>query len=140
MASLQASGAISLANIQGVMGGDNPILLSEYYRGGAYVPATQAIYNSSGPVYDAKNSYYLRTLTRDLTIKWGGAIIVSDFPGFPASYTKNGYTYYPGTLKSASGENFYEVIRTYYTYSSINTNIPSSGGISFSQFFSAQKP
>lgn len=140
MASLQASGAISLANIQGVMGGDNPISLSEYYREGAYVPATQAIYNSSGPVYDAMNNYYLKTLGGKLTIKWGGAIIVSNSPGFPASYTINGYTYYPGTLKSSSGGIFYEVIRAYYTYSAINTNIPSSGGISFSQFFSAQKP
>lgn len=139
MASLQASGAISLANIQGVMGGDNPISLSEYYRGGAYVPATQAIYNSSGPAYDL-NNYYQRTLSGNLTIRWGGAFIVSNSPGFPASYTINGYTYSPGALMGTSGGKSYEVIRAYYTYPAINTNIPSSGGISFSQFFSAQKP
>jgi hypothetical protein len=34
---LQASGAISLANIQTEFGGSNPISLSEYYRNGAYV-------------------------------------------------------------------------------------------------------
>lgn len=137
MASLQASGAISLANIQGVMGGDNPISLSEYYRGGAYVPATQAIYNSSGPVYDQINTYYKKTPGGDLTIKWGGAVIVSNSPGFPDSYTINGYTYYRGARMNTYD---YEVTRTYYTYPAINTNIPSSGGISFSQFFSAQKP
>lgn len=36
---LPASGPLSLADIQGEFGGANPISLSEYYAGGAYVPA-----------------------------------------------------------------------------------------------------
>ena len=35
---LQTSGAISLSQVQGEFGGANPISMSEYYRGGAYVP------------------------------------------------------------------------------------------------------
>lgn len=37
---LQSSGAISLSNIQTEFGGSNPISLSEYYKGGTYVPST----------------------------------------------------------------------------------------------------
>lgn len=37
---LQTSGAISLSDIQAEFGGSNPISLSEYYRGGSYVPDT----------------------------------------------------------------------------------------------------
>lgn len=37
---LPASGAISLLDIQNEFGGANPIALSEYYRGGTYVPNT----------------------------------------------------------------------------------------------------
>lgn len=36
---LPTSGALSLADIQTEFGGSNPISLSEYYAGGAYVPA-----------------------------------------------------------------------------------------------------
>ena len=36
---LPTSGPLSLANIQTEFGGSNPISLSEYYAGGAYVPA-----------------------------------------------------------------------------------------------------
>lgn len=37
---LQASGAISLGNIQTEFGGSNPISMSEYVKGGTYVPTT----------------------------------------------------------------------------------------------------
>lgn len=40
---LQASGAISLSQIQTEFGGSNPVSLSEYYRGGIYTS-----YNNSG--------------------------------------------------------------------------------------------
>lgn len=36
---LPSSGPLSLADIQGEFGGSNPISLSEYYAGGAFVPA-----------------------------------------------------------------------------------------------------
>lgn len=44
---LQSSGTITLAQIQTEFGGANPISLSEYYKGGSYVPSTAA--NSSIP-------------------------------------------------------------------------------------------
>ena len=39
---LPASGAMSFSQLQTEFGGANPISLSEYYRGGAYVPSGTA--------------------------------------------------------------------------------------------------
>lgn len=47
---LPSSGAISLANIQTEFGGSNPISLSEYYRGGAYVTANNTGVPTSGAI------------------------------------------------------------------------------------------
>ena len=51
---LQASGAISLADIQGEFGGSNPIGLDEYYSAAAGIPASGAI--SIGDFYGASAS------------------------------------------------------------------------------------
>lgn len=40
---LQSNGAISFSNLQTEFGGSNPISLSEYYRGGAYVPSSSSV-------------------------------------------------------------------------------------------------
>lgn len=47
---VQATGAISLANIQTEFGGSNPIGLSEYYRGGSYVPSNVTAVPTSGAI------------------------------------------------------------------------------------------
>jgi hypothetical protein len=51
---LQASGAISLADIQGEFGGSNPIGLNEYYSAAAGIPASGVI--SIGDFYGASAS------------------------------------------------------------------------------------
>ena len=48
---LPSSGQITLANLQAEFGGSNPISLSEYYRGGAYVPNSS--FTSSVPTSGA---------------------------------------------------------------------------------------
>jgi hypothetical protein len=62
---LQSSGLITLSNIQSEFGGVNPISLSEYYRGGTYVPsqntgvpATGAI-SMGGNFYGEENTFFL---------------------------------------------------------------------------------
>lgn len=62
---LQASGPISLADIQTEFGGSNPISMSEYYRGGAYV-------GSGAP-----------------NVPTSGAISLSQFYGAAAAFTFN---------------------------------------------------
>ena len=47
---LQSSGPITLADIRAEFGGSAPDLLSEYYRGGAYVPSSQTSIPASGEI------------------------------------------------------------------------------------------
>jgi len=47
---LPASGTITLADIQTEFGGSNPISLSEYYRGGAYVTSNNTNVPTSGTI------------------------------------------------------------------------------------------
>ena len=47
---LQASGAISLSQIQSEFGGSNPIALSEYYRNGSYVNSNASSIPTSGQI------------------------------------------------------------------------------------------
>lgn len=69
---LQTSGAITLAQIQTEFGGSNPISMSEYYAGGAYVPSgtsgTNGAVPTSGQIsfsqfYGTSNYLDLQTLT-----------------------------------------------------------------------------
>jgi hypothetical protein len=64
---LQASGTITLAQIQAEFGGANPIYLGEYYRGGAYVPNT----------------------TLNLAVPTNGAIDLADFYGTSGGVQSN---------------------------------------------------
>lgn len=53
---LQASGPITLAQIQGEYGGANPISMSEYYRGGGLVPSGNTSISASGAI--AMSQFY----------------------------------------------------------------------------------
>jgi len=90
---LQASGAISLSDIQTELGGASPISLSEYYRGGAYTSSANTSVPTSGAIsvsnlYGAENVFELvysnisssstfaapASATSDtITIAWSGA-------------------------------------------------------------------
>lgn len=76
---LPSSGPLSLSDIQGEFGGSNPISLSEYYAGGAYVPA-----GTSG-TYGA--------------VPTGGAISIRNFYGTSKIITET-HTLVPGTTYS----------------------------------------
>ena len=62
---LQSSGLITLSNIQSEFGGVNPISLSEYYRGGTYVPSqntgvpTTGAISMGGNFYGEENTFFL---------------------------------------------------------------------------------
>lgn len=80
---LQASGTITLKDIQDEFGGANPISLSEYYRGGAYV-VNEAINNgipTSGAIQ--LSDFYLAKGTGNLTFEYIGSV----------NYTGNAYSY-----------------------------------------------
>jgi hypothetical protein len=90
---LPSSGPISLTEIQTEFGGTDPISLSEYYKGGAYVPPSSAAPNvpTSGPIslsnfYGARKlTLYTYTYTTSQSIilpgSFTGNIIVTDMAG-----------------------------------------------------------
>ena len=86
---LPASGAIALSAIQTTMGGANPASLSEYYRGGAYVPniATNNAIPLSGAI--AHSNFYsaVGRLSTSHTITIGSRTYIIG----KVSYTDYGY-------------------------------------------------
>lgn len=147
---LQSSGAISINDIKNLFGGPGSPSLANYYRGGSYIPATKAV-----PVYEPTSGDYFSLAVFDpkyywtydpttLSISWASSTIYNGPGGSgTTSYTSGGYTYYRGSYRSYDGYTgtyFYGIYRSYPTSVSINTGIPSSGTISLSQFYGAEKP
>lgn len=140
---LQTSGAISLSDIQGEFGGSNPISMSEYYRNGSYVPSTisstttSSWYGQFSPAY-----YFIQPAgTSSYTAYWNGTYIGQSTGG---SITTGGYTYERGslwnTISDKSGTTYYyEIRQTGTTSTTVNSGIPTSGTISFDQFYGGRK-
>lgn len=157
----------NLANVQAALGGVNPISMSEYYRGGAYVPTSRTVNVDDGPRYvytagSAGANYYWRvyvsggtTSTRTSGFTWGGdpgsksGIVIVDVGGTGVtSYTYLGATYLRGAYVQTVGSgttfsprfDLYQVTRRTTTTTTINTGVPSSGAISISQLYGAANP
>lgn len=98
---LPSSGPLSLADIQAEFGGSNPISLSEYYAGGAYVPAGTT--GTNGPVPTS------------------GTISISNFYGTSNQYVAfddvgaSDYQFFPNTAYA-----FYSINNTGYVTSTGN--------------------
>jgi hypothetical protein len=140
---LQSSGAISLENVQTTMGGANPISMSEYYRGGSYVPSTKNTSSSSGELYSTSYRWIVPS-SLPAQLVWDGSVVANINPGL-TSYTSGNATYTRGSYRGqftdyGVNENYYGITRVLVTVTSINTNIPSSGAISLQQFYGAEKP
>lgn len=151
---LQGSGAISLGDIQTTMGGASPASISEYYRGGAYVPSSKTVTTrepASGENYNYPSVPYMwweviYTPFTYVLVRWSGG---SFSPGTDiniTSATSGGYTYFRGSYRTTlsdpegGGYYLYGLYRTSSSTTSINTSVPSSGQISLSQFYGAEKP
>lgn len=153
---LQGSGAISLNNIKTLFGGPVSPSLGNYYRGGTYIPATKSTSTvvrepASGQYYSGAYLWWFDTYGGQIYINWANAQVYYQFSQLPSttSVTVSGVTYFRGSLQTSGASNtkgytrdYYGVYRTYVTNSTtnINTNIPTSGAISLSQFYNAEKP
>jgi len=141
----------NLAHVQAQLGGANPISLSEYYRGGAYVPSLRnvIVYEpagggftfSSGSTFWANYYNYdsgtKQTYYNSSSIYWSG-VLISEFQGEnTTTLTVGSYTYYRG---SSVGGSVYQIRRTSISQVSINTGVPSSGAISLNQLLGAENP
>jgi hypothetical protein len=144
----------NLANVQAALGGANPISMSEYYRGGAYVPSARTVattvYEPAGGGWTVSGNTYWNTQPNvngkygvtpgQTTVLWNGAqIYYNQYDPNLTSVTVSGITYYRGPLWSGY---VYYIRRTYPSsyQQSINTGVPSSGAISISQLYGAENP
>lgn len=154
----------NLANVQSALGGSNPISMSEYYRGGPYVPTSRTVYNyepSSGYYYYRGQSglyyfwfcqyggYSANPVTGPyIQVAWDPDIVrYQSFNSYVSSVTVGGYTYERGPVQETVYDSTYGVTYSYYSVrrytvstQSINTGVPSSGTISISQLYGAQNP
>lgn len=169
---LQSSGAISINDIKTLFGGPASPALSNYYRGGTYIPSTKSTSTtvrepSSGDYYQLGSgssvpAYYwlVRAFGDQGPANTNGAnrFMWDRFPnqgsifignGIISSYTSGIYTYYRSSHKLttydstyAEHNSYFGIYRTYTgtTTTNINTNVPTSGQISISQFYGAEKP
>jgi len=144
MANLPNSGTLSLAQIQSHFGGSNPASLSEYYRGGAYVPSTKRtiisdvndIYSTGNPPTD---SYWNRT---NGEVKLNGNVIAnlssSGVTGFTKTIGGTKYQYNRGDFQEDFfGNDLYSFDELVYRDDNINASIPTSGRIYISNFYGA---
>ncbi len=135
----------NLQNVQDALGGSNPISMSEYYRGGPFVPTTGTTTTrepSSGEYYDYSGSgYYWQVDRGQGNILWAG-VNTNFSPSDATSFTSGGFTYFRGTQRSSGKDLFtYAIFRTSTTTVNINTGVPSPGSsISISQLFGARNP
>ena len=149
---LQSSGAISINDIKNMFGGPGSPALSNYYRGGAYIPSSKTVTvrdPSSGEYYNLAIGGIWWEVTGGYTaVYWNGpGYVYQNGTGLnPTSVTSGGYTYYRGSLRAVVPQDYqptsyyYGIYRTSSSTTSINTGIPSSGAISLSQFYGAEKP
>lgn len=148
MAVLPSSGPLSINDIAGVMGGSAPHSLSEYYLGGGLVPSTKTVTvrePTSGEFYTLGTYAFNDIGTASTAVYWGG-LIASGLPSGTSSYSSGGYTYYRGSYQETTGGGYvpfdywYGIYRTSESTVPINTTVPTSGVISISNFYGAEKP
>jgi hypothetical protein len=116
--------------------------MSEYYRGGPYVPATRTTIVTEGPTY-ARDSYCFRYTSNFNTtyIYWGG--LIGSVAGNVSSFSSGGVTYSRGAFAESTSfglNTYYYISRQYPSTVSINTGVPSSGTISIAQLYGATNP
>lgn len=155
MPTLQSSGAISINDIKNLFGGPASPALSNYYRGGSYIPSTKTVSTllrepTTGENYSGQSGAYVwrYITTGSKDVVWNNVIVANPIYSTDTSITVGAYTYYRGTLMYSSQgaygtwNYYYGVYRTSGSSSTvnINTNIPTSGAISLSQFYGAEKP
>lgn len=134
----------NLANVRDSLGGGNPVYMSNYYRGGPYVPATRTTTTTLGPYYPDGTYDWQRKNTGAVAVYWAAAVVASGAYGDVTSISAGGFLYLRGAFVTGTGSNLnpyrYYVSQQSSTTISINTGVPSSGTISISQLYGAQNP
>ena len=139
MATFPPSGPAKLSDASATFGGSVPHRLSEYYRGGSYVPATRTTTSQSIGSYTAgeyqpfagsSQSYY----ESNGRVVWRGTVIRASGTGIEYGYVdKNGYRYDQTTVGGDTEGIRRAKITTTNSTTNINAGVPSSGAISLSK-------
>lgn len=162
---LPSSGPLSINDIRNMFGGPSSPSMANYYRGGAYIPATKSntvfqpeLYRINSSPYSYWQVVIVNTTGYQPGSTNGSNNAIYNNAGIPSgtipsgnvsSFTYNGVTYYRGSYRQAImfREYAFFVTHNYFgcytgvtTTTNINTGIPSSGTISISQFYGAEKP
>ena len=137
MATLAASGAISIGTLNSFFTGSGTAM-SNFYRGGGRVPSTRTVREpTSGAYYDVDRVWnYLGFAYQEAF--WFGSVAI--LTAGETSFTSGIYTYFRGSFQEniPYGEGSYQAYSIYRTYQqAINTGVPSSGTISLSDFYGA---
>lgn len=163
---LQTSGQISLSQIQTEFGGANPTFMSEYYRGGSYVPSTlggpagawSSYLNTWSGVNSRTYAWEVETFGEFIFLRlhWAGVEIYSSYAAGIQNETQiNGLTDLGGTRydygrgspftyiqgdKGTPNHYMYPIRRrTSETSETVNAGIPASGQIGLLQFYGGRK-
>lgn len=153
MPNLQASGTISLNDLKAFFGGLAAPKLSDYYRGGSYVPATanvttQTRQPTTGEHYSPNNYVWDQVVNNNtVTIRWLNVQIYNAVTTATV-ITVGGNTYYRGNLYDQTNDEYGGISRRYGLYriattttsQSVNQDVPASGLIKLSDFYGAYKP
>ena len=142
---LQSSGAIWLSNIRDEFGNlGPPNWISHYYRGGGLVPTSRTVWAAardptSGDVVGGGYAWF-QYENMSGSVSWAGTKYSLDPVHISQGYIDIAEVgrVYRGTAQSGK---YFRVYRTYgyQTAQEINTGVPSSGTIWFSQFYGTTK-
>ena len=139
---LPSSGAISIGTLNSFFAGSGTSL-SNFYRGGARVPATKTTTTTTteGPFFSPFEApFYLVGYDgeNNQTIFQWDTLFFYVVNGFVDSVTVGGVTY----AKNFPASGFWAITRstTSTVTVNINTGVPSSGTISLSNFYGAERP
>ena len=142
-----------MSEINAALSGGNS--LSGYYQGSAAVPTTKYVVTTvtEGPVYNEASptsTFWVWNSSGACEFYWyNDTPVVTGIGSGTTSYTGGGYTYYRGSQVGAFYNSikkktlyFHQIYRTYSSGSNvaINTNVPASGQIQFSQLYGAERP
>lgn len=141
-----------MSEINAALSGGNA--LSGYYRGSAAVPASKTVWNTvtEGPYYSESTpwSCWIWSSSGTCDLYWfNDSRFASGIGSGSTSFSSGGYTYYrgvqvrskPNTLNTRTTY-YHQIYRTYSTSSTatINSNVPSSGSIAFSNLYGVERP
>lgn len=140
MGVVKPSGTLWMSEIHAALAGGNA--LSGYYRGSEAVPTVKSVGVTESPAY-SRNYNCWRFYTSG-NIWWNGNIYssISAIAANTTSYSVDGKTFYRGAFAETYRAiyKYYAVSWYYVTTVAINTNVPSSGQLNFSQLYGAERP